>query len=189
MKLANWAKEQGIAYCTAWRWFKNGKLPCPAYKSPSGTIIVNPIQTDNKIIKTYIYARVSSYEKKNDLLRQTKRCEDFCLANGWSVERTFSEIASGMNDNRKKLFRLLSLPPGRLVVEHKDRLTRFGFNYFDFLLPKLGWEVIVINRDTEEKNDLLKDLVAIITSFCCRLYGLRRGQSKAKQIKQELTNA
>lgn len=89
-----------------------------------------------------------------------------------------------MNDSRKKLSELLQQDsPCRLVVEHKDRLTRFGFNFFEILLPKLGWDLIVINRDAEEQDDLLKDLVAVITSFCCRLYGLRRGTRKAKEIR------
>lgn len=65
---------------------------------------------------------------------------------------------------------------------YKDRLTRFGFNYFDILLPKIGCELVVINKDEEDKPDLMKDLVAIITSFCCRLYGLRRGKGKAKEV-------
>jgi predicted site-specific integrase-resolvase len=85
------------------------------------------------------------------------------------------EIASGMNDNRPELKKLLALRPARIVIEHKDRLTRFGFGYFEQLLPMLGCELVVINRDAEEKDDLLKDLVAVITSFCCRLYGLRLG--------------
>jgi len=63
---------------------------------------------------------------------------------------------------------------------------RFGFNYFKTLLPKIGCEIIVINEDSEEESDLIKDMISIITSFCCRLYGLRKGQAKAKKIKQEL---
>ena len=81
---------------------------------------------------------------------------------------------------------MLDSQPTTIVVEHKDRLTRFGFNYLDQLLPRLGCELIVINRDAIDENDLMKDLVSIITSFCCRLYGLRRGHNKAKIIRKEL---
>lgn len=91
-----------------------------------------------------------------------------------------------MNDNRKNLLNLFSLPAKRIVVEHKDRLTRFGFNYIDVLLKELGFELIIMNRDFEEENDLMKDLIAVITSFCCRLYGLRRGNNKSKKIKEVL---
>jgi predicted site-specific integrase-resolvase len=134
----------------------------------------------------WVYARVSSYPKKSDLDRQAQRCEDFCRSHGWEIRKVVKEIASGMNDSRPKLMKLLDGKPRRLVVEHKDRLTRFGFGYFEKLLPMLGCELVVINRDSEERDDLMKDLVAIITSFCCRLYGLRRGQSKAKQIKESM---
>ena len=76
--------------------------------------------------------------------------------------------------------------PSIIIIEHKDRLTRFGFNYLEKLLSKLNCQIIVVNRDTEDEKDLIKDLVAIITSFCCRLYGLRRGSKKAEVITKEL---
>ena len=79
MKLSEWAKKQGIAYVTAWRWFKKGKLPVKAYKTPTGTILVEQ-KPEISNLDTVVYCRVSSYEKKDDLLRQGKRCEDFCVA-------------------------------------------------------------------------------------------------------------
>jgi predicted site-specific integrase-resolvase len=136
--------------------------------------------------ETHIYCRVSSHNKKADLQRQIERCKDFCFKNGWSISSVTKEIASGMNDKRPKLMKLLNSNPTRIVVEHKDRLTRFGFNYFDVLLPKLNCELIVIDKDHQEENDLMKDLISIITSFCCRLYGLRKGKNKATKIKKEL---
>ena len=182
MKLADWAREQGIAYQTAWRWFKEGKLPVPAEQTPSGAILVHPER--NRSLLTVVYARVSSRAKKDDLDRQAKRCTEFCNAKGWEVHRVVKEIASGMNDNRRRLSKILeSDQPIRLVVEHKDRLTRFGFRYFELFFEKLGWELVVLNRDADAEDDLLKDLVSVITSFCCRLYGLRRGKAKAKEIK------
>jgi predicted site-specific integrase-resolvase len=132
---------------------------------------------------------VSSPEKKGDLERQATRCVEFCQARGWTVERVVKEVASGMNDSRPKLVKLLRDKPARLVVEHKDRLMRFGFGYFELLLPMLDCELVVINREAEERDDLLKDLVAVITSFCCRLYGLRRGQRKALEVKRLLCDA
>lgn len=184
MKLKQWADGQGIAYMTAWRWFRDGKLPIPAYRTATGMILVEATRPVTTTLATYVYGRVSTYAKKDDLNRQVERCAEFCLSNGWQVARVVKEVASGMNDHRPKLNKLLALPPGRLVVMHKDRLTRFGFGYFEQLMPKLGWELVVINRDADDRDDLLKDLVAIITSFCCRLYGLRRGKPKAKNIRQ-----
>lgn len=187
MKLSEWARKNGLTYKTAHRLFQNGKLPVKSQQLSTGTILVeeSSIQTS---LKTYIYCRVSSYAKKDDLKRQADRCVAFCEASGWQVEKIIQEIASGMNDNRRKLFQLFSSDPKRIVVEHKDRLTRFGFGYFEKLLPLLKYEIVVINRDTEDEQDLMKDLVAIITSFCCRLYGLRRGQNKVKRVKEIISN-
>lgn len=186
MKLVDWAMKQGITYLTAWRWFRDGKLPVPAIKTPTGMILVQEAPPPASCKEAWVYARVSTYAKKDDLERQAQRVCEFCAANGWPVRRVVKEIASGMNDRRPKLEKLLAERPGRIVVEHKDRLTRFGFGYFEKLLPMCGCELIVVNRDAEERDDLMKDLVAIITSFCCRLYGLRRGKSKARQIKREM---
>jgi predicted site-specific integrase-resolvase len=180
MKLSVWARQNGIHYLTAYRWFKSGKMPVPTVQTPSGAILVTPVVETPTLNSTMVYSRVSSHDKKQDLERQANRCIEFCAANGWVVHKVFKEVGSGMNDRRRKLLSILEQPPKRLVVEHKDRLTRFGFNYFEVLLPKLGCELVVINQDQEEKTDLLKDLVAVIASFCCRLYGLRRGRSVAK---------
>lgn len=185
MKLSDWAKKNGLTYQTAYKLFKDGNLPVPALQLNTGTILVTETPVPN-LLKTYIYCRVSSNNKKEDLNRQAERCEKFCLSNGWEVEKTVKEIASGMNDNRKKLSLLLSGEPKRIVVEHKDRLTRFGFNYLDTLLKQLNYELVVINREKEEEADLMKDLVSVVTSFCCRLYGMKKGLNKSKQIKTVL---
>lgn len=160
MKLSTWAKSQGIHYMTAYRWFLTNKLPVPAYQTPSGAILVQNEQLSNTHeTKTYIYCRVSSYEKKDDLERQVQRCQAFCESNGWSIENTFKEVASGMNDNRKKLTQLINSNPTRIVIENKDRLTRFGFNYFEIFLKKLNCEIVVINKEETKENDLMKDLI------------------------------
>lgn len=186
MKLKQWADQQGIAYITAWRWCKNNKMPCAWEQTPSGTILVHPeTEQADESDATYIYARVSSHGQKENLQRQVARCESFCEARGWEVSKVFKEIASGMNDNRRRFWKMLNEPPGRIVIEYKDRLTRFGFNYLSTLLPRLGWKLVIIHQDTQDKDDLLKDLVSIITSFCCRLYGLRRGQAKAKTLREQ----
>lgn len=182
MKLSAWAKKQGISYVTAYRWFKDGNLPVKSWQAPSGSIIVEEDIPKKENDQVWIYCRVSSYEQKDNLGRQVERCQEYCRIKGWSVQGVTKEIASGMNDKRPKLVKLLENKPTRVLVEYKDRLTRFGFNYFDILLPKIGCELVVINKDEEDKPDLMKDLVAIITSFCCRLYGLRRGKGKAKVV-------
>lgn len=186
MKLSEWAKKQGLTYQTAFNLFKKNQIPGTVTQLASGTILVDE-QINAANLKTYIYCRVSSATKKDDLERQVKRCQDFCAANGWQVEKIIKEVASGMNDNRKKLNSLFDKNSKRIVVEHKDRLTRFGFNYIFNLLNLLNYEIIVINKDVEEEDDLLKDMISIITSFCCRLYGLRKGNNKAKIIAENLS--
>lgn len=188
IKLSKWAKENGVSYQTAWSWVNSGKMPNRVIKTDTGTILVESEDVKNKNEKTFIYARVSSSNKKDDLNNQLELCNQFCLSKGWIVHKTFKEIASGMNDNRKKLNEILINPPSRLIILHKDRLTRFGFNYLKTLLNQLDCEIIVINESDENEEDILKDFIAIITSFCCRIYGARRGQSKALKMKENLND-
>jgi len=186
MRLKQWAKGQGICYKTAREWFHSGKIP-NAKQLDTGTILVDePVIKNNIKERVCIYSRVSNQSRKEELNYQVKRCEDFCTARGYSIDKIYKEIASGMNDNRQQFWLMIESKPTKIVVEHKDRLTRFGFKYLEKLLPSRGCEIIVINRDSEDETDLVKDLVSIITSFCCRIYGLRRGQNKAKKIRESL---
>lgn len=191
IKLSQYAKLNNITYKTAFNWFQNNLIKEPVEVSPSGSIFVVMEQTDNKSFKDkpfYIYCRVSSNNKKDDLTRQTERCKNFAETNGWCITKLYKEVGSGMNDNRTQLNKLLEQPIGVIIVENKDRLTRFGFNYIEKLYTKLGGKIIVINKDEFEETDLMKDLVSVITSFCCRLYGMRRGYNKAKNIKEQIYN-
>jgi len=181
MKLSKWAKKQDITYVTAYNWYKNGLIP-NVYKSPSGSIFVQDKQ--HKSTNNVIYCRVSDHKSKSNLERQEERCLEFCRAKGIEVHKIYKEVASGMNDNRTRLIKMLNNKPTTIVVENKDRLTRFGFNYIETLLNQQDCSIIVINRDAENESDLVKDMISIMTSFCCRVYGLRRGQNKAKLIKE-----
>lgn len=190
MKLKQYAEELGISYGTALNWFHAGKIP-QAYQLDTGTIIV-PNETKHpkpERFKTVIYARVSSNEqRKTNLETQAKRMSEFAEANGWQVDKVVKEVGSGLNDERKKLISVLEDPTvKRIVVEHKDRLTRFGFNYLETLAKLQGSEIIVANKTLDnDKDDLMADFTAIITSFCARLYSKRRGKNKAKDLKEHL---
>jgi putative resolvase len=130
-----------------------------------------------------VYARVSNQSRKKELEYQIERCTQFANAKGLPIEKTYKEIASGMNDNRREMWKMLESNPTTIIVENKDRLTRFGFNYLEKLLKKQNCEIIVMNKDHEDEKDLMKDFISIMTSFCCRLYGLRKGQNKAAKLK------
>lgn len=186
MKLSKWAQKQGICYRTAWNLFIEGKIP-NSYKLESGTIIVGESITNNKTEHNVVYARVSSSENKSNLETQAKRVSDFCSAKGWIIHETVKECASGLNDRRPKLEKILKQRNAtRLIIEHKDRLTRFGFNYIKTLMNDC--EIVVINESLDAKEDLMQDFVSLVTSFCARLYGNRRSKRKTEKLIQELKN-
>jgi len=185
MKLSKWAKKNGICYVTALSWFHSGKIP-NARQMDTGTILVNEVTNEPHQERVCAYARVSSQSRKTEIQYQIDRIIEFSNARGLSIDKVYKEIASGMNDNRKQLWMMLDSKPTVIVIENKDRLTRFGFCYLEKLLKNQGCKIIVMNKSVEDESDLLKDFVSIITSFCCRLYGLRRGHNKAKKIKNEL---
>jgi predicted site-specific integrase-resolvase len=137
--------------------------------------------------KVAIYARVSSAEHRANLERQVERLSHYCEVNGYQVAQIVKEIASGVNDSRPKLLSLLKdTGVTRIVIEHKDRLTRFGFHYLETLLETQGRTIEVVNVAENDKEDLIADLVAIVYSFTARLYGQRRPKRKTARIVQEL---
>jgi predicted site-specific integrase-resolvase len=188
MKLSKWAKENGISYLTAYRWAKSGKLDGVKIM-PTGTILIDntPIPKIN-IHNVVIYARVSNNSRRKELDYQVNRIIEFANSSGIKTNKIYKEVASGMNDNRTQFWKMLDSNPSTIIIENKDRLTRFGFNYIERLLKKLNIEIIVMNNDQTDEVDLIKDLVSVITSFCCRLYGLRRGYNKAKKIQQQIND-
>ncbi len=186
MKLSQYAKQQGISYRTALRWFRAGTIK--GYQAPTGTIIVTeeeaPTHPHEKVA---IYARVSSADHRENLERQAERLSQYCEARGYQVAQVIKEIASGVNDSRPKLLSLLKdTSITRIVVEHKDRLTRFGFHYLETLLETTGRQIEIVNVAENDKEDLIADLVAIVYSFTARLYGPRRAKHKTEWIVKEL---
>src|SRR6266702_3861235 len=186
MKLSTYARKQGINYKTALRWWKAGQIQ--GYQAPTGTIIVTEGETPTRPHeKVAIYARVSSADHRENLERQAERLSQYCEARGYPVAQIVKEIASGVNESRPKLLSLLKdTSITRIVVEHKDRLTRFGFHYIETLLETQGRKVEIVNVAENDKEDLIADLVAIVYSFTARLYGQRRAKHKTERIVQEL---
>ena len=185
IKLSEYAKRHGVTYRTVWNKFKEGKLP-NAYKDEFGNILVKVenLKEDLKLSKRVaIYTRVSSKENKSNLESQADRLKKFAIAKGYTITHIVKEIGSGVNDNRKKLLKLLQKNDyGILLVEHKDRLTRFGFAYIKTLLEDKGIKVEIVNEAEDETSDLMQDLISIIYSFNTRMYGLRRSKRKTEKI-------
>lgn len=188
MKLSEYAKLKGICYRSAWRHFKNGWIP-NAYQLQTGTVVIPEEFPKQKQEQVVTYARVSSSENKDNLVNQSKRLIDYCNANGWRVDLEIKEVGSGLNDKRQKLLSLLEKgTPTKLVVEHKDRLARFGVRYIRVLCKHIQCDLIIINNTETEKEDLIQDFVSVITFFCARLYGQRRSRRKTEKLIRELQN-
>jgi putative resolvase len=182
VKLSTYAKQLGVTYKTAWQWWRAGQLD--AYQLPTGTVIVRePIAP---VLGVALYARVSSADQKDNATRQMERLRAYAAARGYQVTAEVTEIATGLNDERPKLKKLLTNPKiGVLVVEQRDRLTRFGYGYIALLLEQQGRRVeAMYPSDTGADGDeLLDDFVAVITSMAARIYGRRNSKRRAEQIK------
>ncbi len=188
MKLRTFAKLAGVRYETAWRWFKAGKIK--GQQLESGTIVImealNPAEAGEQIV--VVYARVSANENRPNLNSQAERLCAYCAAKGWKVHKIVKEVGSGVNDGRKKLLALLADPTITvIVVEHKDRLTRFGFRYIGTLMGVQGRRIEVVNLTENPIEDIIADFVSILYSFCAKLYGQRRAKRKTEKLVQELT--
>ena len=188
MKLSTWAKKQGISYKTAWRLWSTGKLPVAAEQLATGTIIVKEPEVSYAAepSSVVLYARVSSSDQKQDLNRQLSRLVEYATSKGFKVVGVKKEVGSGLNGKRNKLLSILRDPNVKaIVVEHKDRLVRFGFEYMEALLSASGRRVIVVD-ETEMKDDLVQDMIDVLTSFCARLYGRRSAKNRAKKALKEI---
>ena len=178
MKLSAWAKANGLAYKTAWRMWRDGRLPIPAEQLPTGTVIVHPPPAPSAEAVA-LYARVSSADQKADLERQLGRLADYASRERLTVIRSASEIGPGLNGHRAEAMRLLADPAVRtIVVEHRDRLARFGAEYIEAALAAGGRKLVVVDQ-AERKDDLAQDMVDVLTAFCARLYGRRAAKDRA----------
>ena len=137
-----------------------------------------------------IYARVSNTKQADDLSRQIEIVKSYAISNGVKIDKVYKEIASGMNENRKELNSLLrEIFAGnidKVFISYKDRLTRFGFDYFKNIFSEFGVEIVVIDELEETNSDFQKelanDLISIIHHFSMKLYSNRK--KKLKEIEK-----
>ena len=126
-----------------------------------------------------LYARVSSHDQKADLERQLGRLVAWAGLRELAVTQVVTEVGSGLNGTRPKLRRLLADPKvSTIVVEHRDRLARFGVEYLEASLSAAGRTLLVV-EDGELEDDLVRDMTEVLTSFCARLYGRRSAKRRA----------
>ena len=184
MKLSEWARQKGVTYKTAWRLWKSGKFPEPTEQLATGTIIV--LRESISEIPVRIYARVSSNDQRPDLERQVSRLASYAAEHGLHVEAVIKEVGSGLNGHRKELLSLLK-SPAHILVEHRDRLCRFGFEYLEAALSAQSRRIIVADPK-EVIDDVVRDLHEVIVSMCARLYGKRAAHNRAKRAMEVVTH-
>ena len=170
---------------TLYNWRKNGKINY--IKLPSGSFMYydleinesQPIQTKN-----VIYARVSNTKQKHDLESQISTISQYMACNGYIIDDIYQDIASGMNENRDGLNKLLNdVIYGNIdnvFITYKDRLTRFGFGYIENMLNKYNTNIVTLNATREEdfQQELTEDLISVINHFSMKMYSNRRKQLK-----------
>jgi putative resolvase len=155
--------------------------------SPAGRWLV---EVDDPVAKvfTVAYARVSSHDQKADLDRQVARIAEWAAASNIHVDRYVREIGSGLNDKRRELAALLADPTvGTIVVEHRDRLARFGVAQLEQSLKAAKRSILVIDKG-EVEDDLVRDMIDLMTCFSARLYGRRSATNRAKRALEALTS-
>lgn len=191
------AKELGVHQETLRRWESAGKIQVE--RTPRGHRRYDLAKLKGFIPdvmpltrSTLCYARVSSHDQKDDLVRQRAVLESFCASRGYTYE-VLQDLGSGLNYHKKGLKKLIkavcSGTVGRLVITHKDRLMRFGAELIFAICESFGTEVIIINasEDSTFEDDLVQDVLEIITVFSARLYGSR--SRKNKKLLEALKDA
>lgn len=184
MLVKEWARLEGLHPQTVWKWCRQGTMPVPVEQTPTGMWLIHDpkyetaSQPNPAGSRTVCYARVSSGGRKGDLQRQADRLKAFAVGMGVEHPEIVTETGSGVNENRRKLNRLLADPTvGTLIVERRDRLARMNMGLVESALKAQGRRIIVVD-DTEPDDDLVRDMTEVLTSFCARLYGRRAAKRK-----------
>ena len=184
-KISQYARKYNVTQRTVWNWIYKDKVRYE--RDRTNHVLIIDDEDPHALQHVAVYARVSSHENRSNLDAQADRLVKFCTVNGYTVDKVVKEVGSGLNDARPKLEKLLTDKTiGIIVVEHRDRLARFGTNYIEKLLALDGRKVLVVNNADSGRDDLMQDFVSIVTSFCARLYGMRRSRRRTEEIIREL---
>jgi len=196
--ISEFSKKVNVSSSTLRRWDSTGEFK--AKRRVSGhryydesdvrnLLNITPLE-DRKVV---VYCRVSSHNQKDDLNSQVKAMNDYCIAKGIAVDEVVKEIGGGMNFKRKKFLALIdSVVEGEvstLIIAHKDRLARFGFDYFKHICEVKGCDLQVVNQESlSPEKEMVEDLMSIIHTFSCRLYGLRSYKKTLKKALEDDSN-
>ena len=194
-RVSDFAKRIGKSPTTVRRWDTEGIIV--ALRSKGG----HRYYTDDHVRKalgiaqpleerkTVVYCRVSSKPQKDDLASQVKAMQTFCLGAGVAVDEWIEEFGGGLNFKRPKFLKLIEeIEIGgveHVLIAHKDRLVRFGFEFIDWLAQQHGCKITVVNQERlSPQQEMVEDLMAIIHTFSCRLYGLRSYKKRIKEAAE-----
>ena len=188
ISLTAWGRLYGFDKATTSRLHLAGKLPpeLQVETLPTGRhYVIVPPDNDGRCV---VYARVSSADQKGDLDRQVGRVVEWATQKGLRPDEVVKEVGSGLNGNRARLRRLVADSTVKtIVVEHRERLCRFGFEYVEAALAGRGARILVMD-EAELEDDLVRDVTEVMTSLCARLYGkgsARRRAERALAAAQE----
>jgi putative resolvase len=197
--ITRFSELTGFAVKTLQKWDRDKKLV------PTRTPTNRRIYTDEHLRlirgfpkesarKTIVYLRVSSQAQKPDLKNQRNTLEQFCASRGYEVTEWIEEIGGGLNFKRVKFLKLvdeiISGLVSRVVIAHKDRLTRFGFDLLSHIASTANCEIVVLNTESlSPEQELVQDLMTITHCFSARLYGLRNYRKALQKAVQDDTGA
>lgn len=195
--VSKFAKKLGVSVHTLQRWDREGKLV--AKRTHTGRryytdddlekVLGTPPAAKGRVIA---YCRVSSNSQKVELVNQRQVLELFCAENGIEVDEWVEEIGGGLNLRRKKFVMVIdAILKGeveKLVVAHKDRLARFGYEFIRYLCEREKCELIVMdNASLSPEEEMVQDLMTIVHTFSSRLYGLRNYRKTLQKALEDDT--
>ena len=200
MNISEAAKYVGRTVPTLQRWEREGIL-IPKSRTLTNRRLYTYTQLDTFLgyrkisvpTRIIVYCRVSSRGQKPDLKNQRRVLEDFCIARGIANLEWFEEVGGGLNFKRQKFTAIMeAIENGEvksLIIAHKDRLTRFGFDWFESLCKRKGCELLVLNNEAlSPEQEMVQDLMTIIHCFSSRLYGLRNYRKNLKEALKQNQN-
>lgn len=186
------AEMLGVSVKTLQRWDNDGKLI--ANRTPTDRRYYTHKQyldyvNESKRGKVVIYTRVSSSNQKDDLVNQVNFLQQYANAKGLIVDEIIEDLGSGLNYNRKKWNKLIDESingqVSKIIITHKDRFIRFGYDWFERFLLNLGVEIVLVNNEKlSPQEELVQDLISIIHVFSCRIYGLRKYKTKIERDEE-----
>ena len=179
-------KILGITNQTVYNWRKAGKIKFRQVNQRNFMYDLDSVFNQNLMSTKQVvaYCRVSNSKQKDDLLHQEESIREYARLNGIKIDNFYSEIASGMNEDRKFFNKIIDEVTqnkiSKIYITFKDRLTRFGFEYFNKLFKKFGCDIVVLNSTSETtfEEELTQDLISIIHHFSMKMYSNRRKRIK-----------